>query len=394
MMSAPLRSISKHLLCYTKPNAPHQIYIVHQNPLARQHIRRLQTTFLTYMRLPLHSIPRINPLSATKLFTRSQIRPLSTIAPAASANANMTTATFKYIDRTSYDAKETEPFKKAWGKVDGPGYSYRLQDHQRSVKNIRASSDPSQFNTDVSGFAIYDSPSKEKDFVDDAAVRQEYYAEVEELLRKNLPGVKKVVIFDHTIRRREKSSPRQPVQQVHVDQTPRAAEIRVRRHVEDAEEAEELLQKRYQIINVWRPIGNPATDFPLAVIDWRTTTEDDFVKVDLLYPKRHDSVLDDDDRGKEQLPDPSSTTSTEGYEVKGETYAVAPSDKHQFYYQKDMTPDEVLLLKCFDSHSAWMPGGRPGLAHGTPHTAFFDPQTPAEAPGRQSIEVRCLVFYE
>jgi len=155
------------------------------------------------------------------------------------------------------------------------------------------------------------------------------------------------------------------------------------------------LKKRYQIINVWRPIGNPASDFPLAVIDWRTTKPDDFVKVDLLYPKRKDSVIDgDDDRGKEVLPDPASTTSTVGYEVKGETYAVAPSDKHQFYYQKDMTPDEALFLKCFDSYSEWMPNGKKGLAHGTPHTAFVDPQTPADAPGRQSIEVRCLVFYD
>jgi len=30
----------------------------------------------------------------------------------------------------------------------------------------------------------------------------------------------------------------------------------------------------------------------------------------------------------------------------------------------------------------------------TPHTAFKDEATPKDAPGRQSIEVRCLVFYE
>lgn len=160
---------------------------------------------------------------------------------------------------------------------------------------------------------------------------------MEQALREKIPGIKKVVIFDHTIRRREKASPRQPVQQVHVDQTPRAAEIRVRRHL-PADEAEELLKGRYQIINVWRPIGHNASDFPLAVIDWRTTTEKDFVKVDLLYPKRTDE--DNDDRGKEVLPDASSMTSTQGYEPKGETYAVAPSDKHKFYYVKDMTPDE------------------------------------------------------
>lgn len=301
----------------------------------------------------------------------------------------MTTATFKYMDPTSYDPKATAAFEKPWSKVDGPGYSFRMADHKRSVEDIRGNE--SSFSTDKSGFAVYNHPAQETQFTDDAAVRSGYYPEVESLVKEKLPGVKKVVIFDHTIRRREKASPRQPVQQVHVDQTPGAAETRVRRHV-DEEEAEELLKGRYQIINVWRPIQNPASDFPLAIIDWRTTSPSDFVKVDLLYPKRQDAHEDDDDRGKEALPDSTSMSSTTGYEVKGETFGVSPSDKHKFYYMKDMRPEEVMFIKCFDSRSQWF--GQQGVAHCTPHTAFVDPQTPAEAPGRQSIEVRCLVFYE
>ena len=30
----------------------------------------------------------------------------------------------------------------------------------------------------------------------------------------------------------------------------------------------------------------------------------------------------------------------------------------------------------------------------TPHTAFADPTTPPDAPLRQSIEIRALVFYD
>ena len=251
----------------------------------------------------------------------------------------------------------------------------------------------SEFSTENSGFAVYNSPAREKSFTDDAAVRDGYYAEVEELLKQKLSGVKKVVIFDHTIRRRVKDSPRQPVQMVHVDQTPEAADARVRRHLPQ-DEAEQLMKGRYQLINVWRPIENPASDFPLAVIDWRSTKENDFVAVDLLYPKRDSGVFDDDDRGKEQLPDPNSITSTEGYEVKGETFGVAFNNQHKFYYMKDMTPDEVMFLKCYDSKGQGLPGGREGLAVRTPHTAFVDPLTSTNAPGRQSIEVRCLVFYE
>ena len=93
--------------------------------------------------------------------------------------------------------------------------------------------------------------------------------------------------------------------------------------------------------------------------------------------------MDDDDRGKEKVPDESTYESTEGYEVKGETLGVAPSDKHQFYYVKDMTPEEVMLLKCFDSRGSGLDTGVDGIAVRTPHTAFIDPDTPKDAPGRQ-----------
>ncbi|CAI7621876.1 unnamed protein product [Penicillium viridicatum] len=288
----------------------------------------------------------------------------------------MTTAAFRYIDRASYDPNATEPFKKPWGKVDGPGRSYQLTELERKVENLRGQE--SHYTTDNSGFALYNSPAKETAFTDDAEVRAGYYAEVEELLRKKLPGVKKVAIFDHTIRRRTPGSARSPVQLVHVDQTPRAAEARVRRHLPE-DEVEELLKGRYQIINVWRPIENPASDFPLALIDWRSIAPSDFVKVDLLYPKEWQE-------NGEVAPDSESMFSTEGYEVKGETYAIAPNEGHRFFYAKDMTPEEVMFIKCFDSRSHTMTEGKTDIAHGSGHTAFVDPQTPAGSPGRQSIE--------
>ncbi|KAH7309533.1 methyltransferase [Stachybotrys elegans] len=297
----------------------------------------------------------------------------------------MTTGVFRYLDPATLQGHDCKP----WTKVDSDVTSFRRTERRRSVTNIRDAG--LDFGTDVSGFAFYQWPSEEKDFVDDAAVRNGYYAEVEALLREKLPDVKKVVIFDHTIRKRQNSSPRQPVQQVHVDQTPRAAEVRVRRHA-PAHEVEELLKGRYQLINVWRPIGHPASDYPLAVIDWRTTTPQDLINIDLLYPRREDG--DQDDRGKEVLPDPLSAESTAGYEVKGETYSIAPNDTHKLYYVKDMTPDEVLFIKCFDSHSQGQPDGQDGIAGLSPHTAFLDPNTPKGSKFRQSIEVRCLVFHE
>ena len=300
----------------------------------------------------------------------------------------MTTAEFSHMD----PADQTHGVA-AWTKVDVDYSSFGRKLYTRPVRDVRGRE--ADFSVDKSGFAVYHSPAKEKLFVDDDTVRSGYYAEVEELLRTRLgPGVKKVVIFDHTIRRRLPGSARAPVQAVHVDQTPAAADVRVRRHVEDPEEAERLLKGRYQLINVWRPIENPASDHPLAVIDWRSTKADEFVPVNLLYPKRPEGETDTDDRGKEARPDESTWASTEGYEARGETMRVLPSEAHEFYYVKDMTPDEVMLLKCYDSHGEGRPDGKQGIALRTPHSAFEDPHTPKDAKPRQSIEVRCLVFYE
>ncbi|KUI64897.1 putative acetylxylan esterase A [Cytospora mali] len=314
-------------------------------------------------------------------------------------NSTMTTGVFRYIDPATITQSE-DPFIKPWAKVDTDATSFERTERKRSVANIRdAIANGTEFGIDISGFAVYHYPSKVRpeDFLtsDDSEVRKNYYAEVEQLLREKLgPGLRKVAIFDHTVRKHDPGAPRQPVQQVHVDQTPKAAEARVRRHL-PAEEADELLKGRYQLINVWRPIGYPASDFPLAVVDWRTTAPQDLVKVDLLYPTRNRGLGDgNDDRGKEILPDPEKAKDTTGYEVKGETYSVAPNETHKFYYMKDMSPDEAMFIKCFDSGSQGHPNGRDGIAQLTPHTAFIDPATPKDAKGRQSIEVRCLVFYE
>jgi hypothetical protein len=107
---------------------------------------------------------------------------------------NMTTGTFEYIDRASF-VDSQEPFVKPWAKVDGPGYNFRRTGIKRSVENLRGQE--SQFSVNTSGFAVYKSPANEKSFTDDQAVRKGYYEEVEQLLREKLPGVKKVVIFDH-----------------------------------------------------------------------------------------------------------------------------------------------------------------------------------------------------
>jgi hypothetical protein len=48
--------------------------------------------------------------------------------------------------------------------------------------------------------------------------------------------------------------------------------------------------------------------------------------------------------------------------------------------------DEALLFKTFDSATD-------GRARFTIHSSVVDPTAPADAPPRESIETRCLVFF-
>ena len=52
---------------------------------------------------------------------------------------------------------------------------------------------------------------------------------------------------------------RQPVKLAHVDQTTKSSIARVRRHLPQ-DEAPGLLERRFQIINLWRPISHAAID--------------------------------------------------------------------------------------------------------------------------------------
>ncbi|KAF8333797.1 hypothetical protein F5887DRAFT_992612 [Amanita rubescens] len=241
--------------------------------------------------------------------------------------------------------------------------NYGRQSHEMQVENIRGKEDT--VSLDTAGFQFYTIPSKYKgQFSDDEEVNREYYPDTEELLKK-VTGASKIVLFDHTIRRNAPgiidNSPdkRQPVMQAHVDQTLAASIARVHRHL-PPDEAPELLKRRFQIINVWRPIGAPALELPLALCDFRSVDpKNDVFPVALVYPDR-----------------------------EGETLSVKHSPNHKWKYVRGMTPNEVVLIKCFDS----VQDG--SVAIFTPHTAFQDPATPEDAPRRQSIEVRALVFYD
>jgi hypothetical protein len=272
------------------------------------------------------------------------------------AASSFVTADFNYLT-PSPDRPRTYTFEPPSGE---PRSNVVPEPHSLPVYDIRALD--GTVSLDREGFALVRQKSEVKDFYNGDEVKAVYYPEAERLI-KAATGADRVIVFDHTVRKRvpgaadvRDGGPRQPVARVHVDHTEKSGPQRVRDLV--PEEAKSLLQGRVQIINLWRPIRGPLLDSPLAVCDARTVKPDELVGSDLVYPDR-----------------------------VGETYSVKYSPDHRWFYAPGMTVDEVLLLKCFDSSID-------GRARFAPHSAFADPSTPPNAPPRESIELRTLVFHK
>jgi len=228
----------------------------------------------------------------------------------------------------------------------------------RRVQIANARTLPEPPSLDVHGFERRSRPTAVTDFSDEEQIRTIYYREAEDILRE-ATGAEKIVIFDHTLRSSAPSRPdatREPVRSVHNDQTFVSGPRRVRDHL-PADEAAARLDQRFAIINLWRPIGNAAESWPLAVLDGRTLEAADLVPADLIY---RDKV--------------------------GETYAIVHRASHRWFYFPRLQTDEFVLLKIYDSKPD-------GIVRLTAHTAFEDPTSRPDAPARQSIELRSLVFY-
>jgi len=232
-----------------------------------------------------------------------------------------------------------------------PQRNYTENPHSITLQDIRDRE--TDFDLDTHAFSVVQNvSSEEKDFTDDEHIQKVYYPEVIDTLLRHAPGKpNRVLLFDHTIRRSHPSAPRAPVQRCHVDQTAKSAAARVRYHLPD--EADELLKGRYRIINVWRPLHGPVRASPLGFAASDSVPDDDFVPIEHRYPHR-----------------------------TGETAGIKHSVGQKWFYLSGMKNDERLFLQCFDSEK----GAR------VPHTAFTDPHTPEGAPGRESIEVRAIVF--
>ena len=135
------------------------------------------------------------------------------------------------------------------------------------------------------------------------------------------------------------------------------------------DEVDKLTRTRWAIINVWRPI-NPIRKDPLAVCDARSARDEDLMPVTSRLPPKGSGAY-------------AQVSQGDGFELYYKRYA----EGERWYYKEGMEPEEVWMIKCFDS----LRDGR--TARRCPHSAFSDPETKGGRT-RESIEVRSLVFWE
>jgi hypothetical protein len=231
----------------------------------------------------------------------------------------------------------------------------------RAMTILNGRDQQGEFELEHHGFVFGTHGSEVRDFWDAEELTRVYYPEMERLIAEE-SGASRVHIFDHTLRSSDEEvqkarSIRETVKTVHNDYTDWSGPQRVR-DLFEADEANDLLGRRFAVIQTWRPIGAPVVSAPLAICDASSMSPEDFIAAERRHPDRI-----------------------------GEIYHISHSAGHRWYYFPSMTRDEILIFKCYDSATD-------GRSRFTAHGSFDDPTASANAPPRESIEIRSLVFFD
>lgn len=260
-------------------------------------------------------------------------------------------------------AQDSKPYFKSAALTGGePEVFFETEARMLTIRDMRPRAD--RLSLDREGFVLRRHESRVRDFFDDAAMKRIYAREIEELL-KSTTGADRVWVFDYTRRSDAPSGAdnpegaRGPAGRVHVDYTANSGPKRAR-DVLGAEEFERITRDGGRIaqINVWRPIAGSVQRSPLALADAASVRPEELIATDQIFPDR-----------------------------VGEIYQVAWGADQRWYWAPEMEPDEVLLIKSWDS-------AEDGRARFAPHGAFVLPNQSAVNTPRISIEVRTYAAFQ
>ena len=286
---------------------------------------------------------------------------------------------------------------------DGGTQGVRIAQHDFAVQNARVLPGDRRPTLRRNGFELVDHPVEPGgvDFLDHKDVVENYYKQCAHLVAEQTGA--EAFAFDHNVRSvlgkeskqriRGGQQVQAPAHVVHGDYTLTGAPQRLR-DLSDASMGSDAMRRflggesllssaqvksalssegRFGIINVWRNIAfEPVATNPIALCDSQTVAPEDLVVFEIHYADR-----------------------------VGENYFAKHAGRHRWYYYPEITRDEALLIKQWDSAGALARSGGAlgdGFEPDEPctfsfHSAFEDQMTPPDAPDRWSIEVRCIVIY-
>lgn len=221
---------------------------------------------------------------------------------------------------------------------------------------------------DINGFEVHKYEGLiSNEFDDGSEEHQMYYNEISSFLKKRL-GASRVIIFNHIFRYRGPVRPdndcdirhKNPVFCPHVDFTSTSARLKVEA-LFGTDEAKKITQNRFQLINIWRPLGpNPIIDKPLAICDYSSID------------------IENDIHPLEVRGSPNTGLAY--------TLSCKIPGSQRWYYMSQMRLDEMFIVKMYDS--------KPHVAQSGFHTAFINENVLPSSIEQKSVEMRSLVLYD
>jgi hypothetical protein len=237
-----------------------------------------------------------------------------------------------------------------------------------TIRNARLAG---PFTLDEHGFCLAQHGTAIGDWENQYPVDSAYAAEVAEVARR-LTGADRVILLGGMLRDAAATSPtvQPPAAEAHVDFTERCAERRAAALYRE-KYPEGSGYRRFIGFSLWRALSMPPQDMPLALCEGRSVRDEEGThntKVDVAEIPTGDALYAPI-AGEEDM-------------LAATIFHFSPG--HRWWYFPDMQPQEVILIKLYDSdHSrAWR----------CPHTAFRDTTRPDARP-RRSMEFRGMAYF-
>ncbi|MFP6809117.1 MAG: CmcJ/NvfI family oxidoreductase [Pseudomonadales bacterium] len=235
---------------------------------------------------------------------------------------------------------------------------------------------------DKLGVSLAHCESECKNFYDAHEVERVFYPEIEKLLLEFFPDATDALVYNHDVfdkhyegDRTEDQDDKNPgvnahyANLVHNDLNDNSGRVRCRelltknlrnfgreQHYTEAQ-ADEKMSRRFMSINLAKPMETVRQN-PFVLCAWPSFADQPYINNYRVY----------DDR-------------------VGETTRFTYRPDHEWYWIPEQEPNEVSMLKCYDSVTDGT------ISRWSFHTASIDPTAPDDAPCRKNVVVRSYIFF-